>query len=101
MTCEVCERPLDECHCPRDASGAVRRPEDQSPRIRLERRRGRPVTIVGGLDPVASDRRGLLDALRKRAAAGGAVTDDGFEVQGDHRDVAAALLAEHGYRVRR
>jgi translation initiation factor 1 len=101
VTCAACGRPLDECDCPRDASGDVLRPCDQTAVIRLERRKnGRTVTAVSGLDPVANDLPGLLRSLKSACAAGGAVADAGVEVQGDHRPAARALLEELGYRVR-
>ena len=61
VTCEVCEKPLDECACPRAEDGSVRLPRDQPAVVKMERRaRGKVVTTVRGLDPVASDLPGLL-----------------------------------------
>ncbi|MEM7227862.1 MAG: translation initiation factor [Planctomycetota bacterium] len=97
VTCEVCEKTLDDCACPRDADGKVCRPADQPARVRREKRRGKFVTVVTGLDPDATDLTDLLKTLRKKLATGGTATDDGVELQGDHRDRIVAFLIEFGY----
>jgi len=101
VTCSVCERPLDECTCPRDASGDVRLPRDQPARVRREKRRGKVVTVVAGLDPVATDLPALLEELRRGLGAGGTVTGEAderrIELQGDHRDVVVERLVGLGY----
>jgi len=100
VTCEVCLKPRDECGCPRSAEGDVCRPKDQRAVVRLEKRKGgRVMTVIGGLDPVASDLPDLVKRLKSACAAGGGVTEDGAEVQGDHREVAANLLRAAGYPV--
>jgi translation initiation factor 1 len=97
VTCAVCGQPTDDCPCPRDASGRVCRPRDQPARVQREKRRGKWTTVVTGLDPDASDRAALLKQIKKQVSAGGTVTPDGFEVQGDHRDTLVAWLKEQGY----
>jgi len=101
VTCEACEQPLDECTCPRDAAGRVVAPRDQTAVVRTERRnRGKTVTTVAGLDPVASDLEAIVKDLRGRCASGGSVTDGVIVVQGDHRDVVTKMLRDLGYAVR-
>ncbi|MHC5004772.1 MAG: translation initiation factor [Planctomycetota bacterium] len=101
VTCEVCERPLDECTCPRDADGRVCRPADQTATVRLEKRkRGKLVTAVSGLDPSASDLESLGTRLRSACGAGGTVREGVVEIQGDHRDAVVQALRGLGYRVR-
>jgi translation initiation factor 1 len=97
VTCEACRRPLADCGCPRDAAGKVCRPADQPARVRREKRRGKWVTVVAGLDPAASDLPALLQQAKRTCSAGGTVTADGFEVQGDHRDPLVKHLADLGY----
>jgi len=97
VTCEHCGKPHGECDCPRGADGKVKLPRDQSPRVHRERRRGKWTTVVTGLDPVATDLKGMLKGLKASLGAGGTVTEDGLEVQGDHRDVIVAILRERGY----
>ncbi len=97
QTCAVCERPDSDCACPRDARGQVCRPQDQPARVQRERRRGKWVTVVSGLDPQASDLAKLAKQVKKKCSAGGAATADGLEVQGDHRDVLVGWLKGMGY----
>lgn len=101
VTCERCEKPLDVCECPRDASGRVVIPSDQRVRIRTERRRNKLVTIVEGLDPDASDLKAIVKTLRAKCGAGGTVTRDAIEVQGEQREVVAGVLASLGYELRK
>ena len=72
-------------------------PGDQPARVHREKRRGKWVTVVTGLDPVASDCAALLKRLKQRCSAGGAVREGGFELQGDHRQAVADELKAQGY----
>ncbi len=100
VTCEVCHQSLDDCTCPRNADGNVCRPKDQIARLRLERRRGKSVTVIADLDPVATDLKGLAKILRSTCGSGGSVTDAGIEIQGDHRTTCGELLRGRGFTVR-
>lgn len=97
VTCERCGRALSSCGCPRDAAGNVCLPADQRARVHLEKRRGAWVTIVRGLDPVASDAKKMAGELKKKLATGGSATDEGIELQGNHREAVLAYLVELGY----
>jgi translation initiation factor 1 len=98
VTCEVCEKVLAECRCPRGADGKVKPAKDQQARVQRERRAGgKMMTVVRGLDPKATDLQALLKALKSACAAGGAVTADGVEVQGDHRERIVSILKGMGY----
>lgn len=55
------------------------------------------MTVVYGLDAAATDLAGLLKGLRASVGAGGTVTGDGFELQGDHREKVIAHLKGLGY----
>ena len=55
------------------------------------------MTVVSGLDAKATDLPALLKELKAKCAAGGAVTADGVEVQGDHRERVVGLLRGMGY----
>ena len=98
VTCGVCDKPLDQCSCPRDATGAVRLPADQPARVGREKRnRGKSVTVISGLDPVASDLAAMLKRLKSKCAAGGTISQDRIEIKGDHREIVLATLRELGY----
>ena len=97
VTCPACGTPVGACACPRDAAGELCLPKDQEARVRREKRRGKWVTVVAGLDPAATDLKQLAKTLKARCASGGSVTDDGVEVQGDHRDKIVEHLKALGY----
>lgn len=97
VTCEVCGESLDDCACPRGADGKPCLPADQDARVRREKRRGKWVTVVTGLDASATDLKALAKKLKAACSAGGSVTDDGVEVQGDHRDKVVEALRAMGY----
>ncbi len=98
MTCEVCEQTLAQCACPRNESGAVLLPQNQSARVgREKRRKGKTVTVITGLNPVASNLDAILAQLKSACAAGGTITEGKIEVQGDHRERALSILQDLGY----
>ena len=60
-------------------------------------RRGKAVTTVSDV-PLADDGlKELAGRLKKRCGVGGAVTDGGIELQGDHRDAVLEVLKADGY----
>ena len=98
VTCEVCDQPMDHCACPRSAGGTVLFPKDQPVRVsRQKRRKGKPVTVITGLNPVASDLKNLLSLLKSKCAAGGTIADGVIEIQGDHREMALSILRDLDY----
>jgi translation initiation factor 1 len=97
VTCAVCGKTISDCGCPRDAAGTVMLPKDQSPRVRREKRRGKWTTVVSDLDPAATDLAKLLATLKKTLGVGGTTRDDGFELQGDHRDLVVQTLKDQGF----
>ena len=97
VTCPRCGEAMDGCSCPRRDDGQLCPPADQSARVRREKRRGKWVTVVTGLDAHATDLKQLAKALKAKCASGGSTTDDGIEVQGDHRDKIVEHLKSLGY----
>jgi len=97
VTCPACGKASAACTCPRDAQGELCQPKDQDARVRREKRRGKWVTVVTGLDPAATDLKALAKQLKAKCSAGGSTTDDGIEVQGDHRDAIVTHLKSLGY----
>lgn len=97
ITCANCEKPMDACQCPRDTKGNVLLPRDQHARVQREKRKGKWVTVVRGLDASASDLPALLKQFKQQCSAGGGLHDDGFELQGDHRDMLVEKLKQLGY----
>ncbi len=63
-------------------------------RLRLERRAsGRVVTVVSGLPGGRAEVATLARELKTACGAGGTVKDGALELQGDHRDRIASVLA--------
>ncbi|HNO78430.1 MAG TPA: translation initiation factor [Phycisphaerae bacterium] len=101
VTCSHCNEPMDACACPRDASGEVLLAKDQPVRIRVEKRKkGKHVTVISGIDPVASDLATILKKLKNACAAGGTISDGAIEIQGDHADRVQKELDGLGFRSR-
>jgi|ERR1051325_5009660 translation initiation factor 1 len=101
VTCERCGKTVKDCHCPRDASGKILLPASQTAIVRTENRgKGKLVTLVEGLDPVASDLNALLKSLKSKCASGGTTKGESIEIQGDHRASVAQLLESLGYRTK-
>ncbi len=98
VTCGICDQPLAQCGCPRNKSGSVVLLKDQPARVaREKRRKGKTVTVITGLDPVASNLDAILSQLKSACAAGGTINKGKIEVQGDHRDRALSILLDLGY----
>ena len=98
VTCEACQKPLDQCACSRNAAGDVTLPQNQPARVGREKRgKGKTVTVITGLDPIASDLGAILGQLKSACAAGGTIRRDGIEIQGDHRERVLVILRDLGY----
>jgi translation initiation factor 1 len=69
-------------------------------RLRLEKRRGKPVTVASGLVLPAAEMKELLRELKNLCGAGGTLKDGELEIQGDQRDVLRLHLEKKGYRVK-
>lgn len=108
--CPTCGLARDACRCPRPSKGkapAAARgpalPDDGVVRVWRDRkrRRGKTVTVVGGVAGDAARLTEVAGTLKRLCGSGGTVQDDGtIEIQGDHRERIAAKLGELGYRVK-
>ena len=65
-----------------------------------KRRRGKTVTVVGGLRHDPATLETLLKKLKQQCGAGGAVKDGELEIQGDQRERVAAALTAMGYKIK-
>ncbi|MFL5806553.1 MAG: translation initiation factor [Roseiflexaceae bacterium] len=74
----------------------------QTARIARDRKRraGKTVTVISGLRHDPATLQALLTTLKQRCGAGGALKDGELEIQGDHRERVATVLAALGYRVK-
>lgn len=68
-------------------------------RVRVEKRRGKPVTIAWGFFSHPAELNRLLSLMKKSLGAGGQIVDQSIEMQGDHVQRIKDLLIAEGYRV--
>ena len=73
---------------------------DQRVSVRVdERRYGKAMTIVEGIDDSTVDIGDLASELTSQLATGGTVSEGRIELQGDHRDRVPGLLEDRGFEV--
>ena len=65
-----------------------------------KRRRGKTVTVIGGLQLDPATFEALLKKLKQQCGAGGTFKDGELEIQGDHRERVATALAAMGYKIK-
>ena len=96
--CTVCGR--NPCVCP-PAAEIV--PARTTLKLKLETggRRGKAVTVVFGLPAHPTYFGELTRTLKAHCGAGGALTAEGMEIQGDQREKVQAYLERLGFTVRR
>jgi translation initiation factor 1 len=95
--CPSCARLETECNCPPSGGGALP-PSKQRPKFRLEKRRGKPVTVITHLALSEADFKELAGRLKARLGTGGTSKGGEIELQGDHRDALPGLLREAGFK---
>ena len=64
----------------------------------LEKRNGKPVTIIGKFQIEDEERKKILKLLKTKLACGGAIKDESIEIQGDLKDKIRAILVENGWK---
>ncbi len=77
-------------------------PKQQTARIWRDskRRKGKTVTVIGGLQHDPATFEELLKTLKKSLGAGGTFKDGEIEIQGDHREAVSAFFLKRGYKVK-
>ena len=83
-----------------NTDGGAAHPTPPLARLRVEKRRGKPVTVAAleGLDPEAP--QSLGKELKTRCGSGGTVKAGAVELQGDHRATLRTFLPQRGVRVK-
>ncbi len=96
-TCPRCGHLEDRCRCSAAAPPAGGPP---TIRLRMEKRRGKPVTVLAAEAVPDEALRALAKELKALCGTGGTIKDREVELQGEHRDRLRPLLAGRGYRVK-
>ena len=99
--CDRCGKLESACECPPiPQPKSLLPPDKQTARLAIERRaKGKTVTVVKGLAAADNDLPALLKRLKNHCGAGGTMSGDDLEIQGDHLERLRKLLGEIGYRV--
>ena len=95
--CVTCGREESACTCPPKAVSSLPHAK-QRPRFRLEKRRGKPVTVVTHLTLAEGDLKALASQLKNRLGTGGTAKDGEIELQGDHREALVPILSQLGFK---
>ena len=64
----------------------------------LEKRNGKPVTIIGKFQIEDDKRKEILKLLKTKLACGGAIKDEYIEIQGDLKDKIRIILVDNGWK---
>ena len=101
--CPICGWPQRSCTCSRQktqSDAAV--PARVTAKLRIEKkgRGGKTVTVLYDLPRNDAFLKDLSQKLKRECGTGGAVTEDGVELQGDMRDRVRAILQRLGYTVK-
>lgn len=102
VTCERCSVEVAACKCPRDAAGKLLLAAAQKVRVRREKRNGKFVTVITGLDGRANDLPAMLKQLKSSLGAGGTLNEaNDLELQGDHAQAMVDRFRKLGFDAKR
>ena len=100
--CPGCGWPQRDCKCSSQSAGSDPVPTRIVAKLRMEKkgRGGKIVTVVFGLPHNDAFLKELCGDLKRACGTGGAVAEDGVELQGDLRGRVREVLASRGYVVK-
>ena len=100
--CPACGWPLVDCQCSTRAGADQPLPSRIVAKLRMEKkgRGGKTVTVIDGLPRNAAFLKGLCGELKRACGCGGAVLEDGVELQGELRDRVREFLSKKGLVVK-
>lgn len=101
--CPKCGWPLNNCHCSKTlSSGKAAVPDRPVAKLRMEKkgRGGKTVTVIFGLPNNEAFLKMLCSELKRTCGCGGAVTEEGVELQGELRDRVRGYLDKKGFQVK-
>ena len=92
--CPKCGLPTEICVCEDIAR------EQQKITIAVDQRRyGKMMTVVDGINPHGLDMNALISNLKSTCACGGTIKEGKIELQGDHRTKVKETLEKMGFIV--
>ena len=92
MICSKCGLPKELCVCQTIAK------ESQKIKVDLlQKRYGKSMTIIRGIDTAKIDVRALMKKLKSKLACGGTYKNNEIELQGDHRAQVREILVKEGF----
>ena len=95
--CATCGREESRCTCPPQVITSLPFGK-QRPRFRMEKRRGKPITVITHLTLSETELKALASQLKNRLGTGGTSKDGEIELQGDHRETLVPILSQLGFR---
>lgn len=66
-----------------------------------EKRKGKPVTLVGRFYLNDNDKKDVLKLLKKKLACGGAIKEEWIELQGDVKEKVKDILSNDGWKFKK
>lgn len=76
-------------------------PQKQTLRIELDKRKGKPATLITDFLGTDDELKALAKTLKVKCGSGGSSRDGEILIQGDFRVKIAELLLNMGYKVKR
>jgi translation initiation factor 1 len=67
----------------------------------FEKRKGKPVTLVGKFQISEDDKKSVLKTLKKSLACGGSIKNEWIEIQGDKKEKIIEVLERDGWKFRK
>lgn len=64
----------------------------------LEKRNGKPVTLLGRLYISKEDKKEILGLLKKKLSTGGTISNEWIEIQGDMKEKIKTVLIAEGWK---
>jgi len=64
----------------------------------LEKRNGKPVTIIGKFQIEENTKKEILKLLKTKLACGGSIKGEYIEIQGDLKDKIRIVLVDNGWK---
>ena len=101
-TCPKCGWPQRDCKCSSQFAREEAVPAKIIAKLRMEKkgRGGKTVTVIFGLPNNEAFLKTLCSELKRTCGCGGAITEDGVELQGELRDRVRAHLEKKGFTVK-